>query len=113
MTIDETDHEKYLSDLSNIIPTSVISLEKFYDLQDKFIQTTNYKTENSTLNYTAVDMGAEQEPHFINLGVHCSHHEKIRFIKLCKEFKYVFSWKYEDLNTYYPYIFQHHIPLRE
>ena len=36
MAIDETDHEKYLSDLSNIIPKSFISLEKFYDLQDKF-----------------------------------------------------------------------------
>ena len=36
MAIDEADHEKFLSDPSNIIPKSVISLEKFYDLQDKF-----------------------------------------------------------------------------
>ena len=36
MAIDEADHEKSLSDPSNIIPKSVISLEKFYDLQDKF-----------------------------------------------------------------------------
>ena len=34
MAIDEADHEKSLSDPSNIIPKSVISLEKFYDLQD-------------------------------------------------------------------------------
>ena len=31
MEIDEADHEKSLSDPSNIIPKSVISLENFYD----------------------------------------------------------------------------------
>ena len=36
MAIDEADHEKSLSDPSNIIPKFVIILEKFYDLQDKF-----------------------------------------------------------------------------
>ena len=36
MTIDETDHEKSLYDPSNIIPKSVINLEKLYDLKDKF-----------------------------------------------------------------------------
>ena len=44
MAIHETDHEKYLSDPSNIIPKFVIILENFYDLQDKFRQTTNCKT---------------------------------------------------------------------
>ena len=44
MAIDEADHEKYLSDPSNIIMNSVINLEKFYDLQDKFRQMTNCKT---------------------------------------------------------------------
>ena len=44
MAIDEADHEKSLSDPSNIIPKSIISLENFYDLQDKFKQTTNCKT---------------------------------------------------------------------
>ena len=44
MDIDEVDHEKSLYKTSNIIPKSVINLEKFYDLQDKFRQTTNCKT---------------------------------------------------------------------
>ena len=46
MAIDEADHEKFLSGPSNIIPKSVISLEKFYDLQDKFRQTINCKTRD-------------------------------------------------------------------
>ena len=45
MDIDKADHEKSLSDPSNNIPKSIISLEKFYDLQDKFRQTTNCKTQ--------------------------------------------------------------------
>ena len=48
MAINEADHEKYLSEPSNIIPKSFISLEKFYDLQDKFRQTTNCNTQSST-----------------------------------------------------------------
>ena len=75
MAIDEANHEKYLSNPSNIIPKSVISLEKFYDLQDKFRKTTNCKTQSSTMNYTPVNLGSEQEPRCINLGIHCSHDE--------------------------------------
>ena len=33
MAIDEDDHENSLSDPSNIIPNSIIIMEKFYDLQ--------------------------------------------------------------------------------
>ena len=44
MAIDEAEHEKYLSNPSNIIPKSVLNLEKYYDLQDKFKQMINYKT---------------------------------------------------------------------
>ena len=36
MSIDEADHDKSLSDISNITPKSIINLEIFYDLQDKF-----------------------------------------------------------------------------
>jgi hypothetical protein len=32
---------------------------------------------------------------------------------LFKEFKDVFAWRYEDLKTYDPAIFQHQIPLKE
>ena len=82
MVIDEADHENSLSDPSNIIPKSVISLEKFYDLQDNFRQTTNCKNQSSTLNHTPVNLGTEHEPRFINLGIHYSCDERRSFIKL-------------------------------
>ena len=59
MASDKADHEKYLSNPCNIIPKSIISLEKFYNLQDKLRQTTNCKTQSSTLNYTPVNLGTK------------------------------------------------------
>ena len=91
MVIGKANHEKSLSNPSNIIPKSIISMEKFYDLQDKFRKTTNCKTQSSTLNYAHVNLGSEQEPQCINLGIHCSHDEQINFIKLCREFNDIFS----------------------
>ena len=91
MAIDKANHEKSLSDPSNIIPKSVISLENFYDLQDKFRQTINCKTQSSTLNHTPVNLGTEHEPQFINLGIHCSCDKRRSFIKLYTEFKDVFA----------------------
>ena len=112
MAIDEVDHENSLSDPSNIIPKSVISLEKFYNLQDKFRQTTNCKTQSWTLNYTHVNMGTEQDPHFINIGIHCSHDERRSFIKLCREFKDLFSWTYNELRTFDTSVMHHNIPMK-
>jgi hypothetical protein len=48
----------------------------------------------------------------INLGVGCSQEEKATFIKLFKEFKYVFAWTYDDLKTFDPNIIQHVIPMK-
>ena len=44
MSIDEGEHKKTFSDISNIILKSVINLENFYNLQYKFRKTTNCNT---------------------------------------------------------------------
>ena len=59
MEINEVGRDKSLYNISNIIPKSFINLEKFYDLQDKFKQTTNCKTQSSSLNYEPVNLGTE------------------------------------------------------
>ena len=44
--IDEVEHEKYMFDdnfPSNLIPKSIVNLEEFYDLQDKFKVNPNCK----------------------------------------------------------------------
>jgi ribonuclease HI len=100
------------SDMVNSIPKSVIRLEKFYDFQDKFKKTVNCKTNSSSLSYEKVNLGTNENPQCINLGLGCSQQEKAAFIKLFKEFKDVFAWTYDDLKTFDPNIIQHVIPMK-
>ena len=57
---------------SSLIQKSVINLEKYYDMQDKFKGNPNCKTHSSTLNYKTVNLGNEQNPQLINIGLTCS-----------------------------------------
>jgi hypothetical protein len=47
---------------SNNIPRSVFKLEKIYDLQDKFKKVTNYKTNNSYLQFETINLGTKFSP---------------------------------------------------
>ena len=112
MEIDEAEHDKSLFNLSNIIPKSVINLEKFYDLQDKFKQNTNCKTQISSLNYEPVNLGTQQNHRFINLGIDCSDEERRYFIKLWKLFKDIFAWTYNEIKTFETSIMHHNILMK-
>jgi ribonuclease HI len=101
-----------LSDMVNFIPKSVVRLEKFYDFEDKFKKKVNCKTNSSLLDYEKVNLGTNENPQYINLGLVCSKQEKDACIKLFKEFKDVFAWTYEDLKTFDPNIIQHVIPMK-
>jgi hypothetical protein len=97
VVIDEGTHDKNLcnftvisdpksqettSSLVNSIPKSVVRLEKFYDLHDKFIKLVNCKTNSSSLTHEKVNLGTKDNPQCINLGTGCSEQEKLVFIKL-------------------------------
>lgn len=56
VTIDEDEHNKALREAvelskGNIIPKGVVSLEKLYDLQNRFKGRVNTKPQNSKLSY--------------------------------------------------------------
>ena len=76
VAIDGVEHDKYLSKHgfpSNLIPKSIINMEKYNDLHDKFKGNPNYKTNSSSLNFKTVNLGNEQQNHqLINIGVSCS-----------------------------------------
>lgn len=118
--IDEKEHEKLMSeregeekDQANVIPKSMVRMEHLYDLHDKFKKPTNYKTHSSSMKYEMVNLGTEKDPKNVNLGLGCSPQEKAAFVKLFKEYKDVFSWTYEDLNTFDTSIMQHVIHLEK
>jgi hypothetical protein len=87
------------SDMVNSIPKSIVILENFYDLHDKFRKLVNCKTNSSSLMHEKVNLGTKDNPQCINLGVGCSEQEKVAFINLFKEFKDAFAWTYDDLKN--------------
>jgi hypothetical protein len=100
------------SNLVNSIPKSVVRLEIFYELHDKFRKSVNCKTNSSSLTHEKVNLGTKDNPQCINLEMGSSEQENTTFIKLFKEFKDVFAWTYDDLKTFDPNIIQHIIPIK-
>jgi ribonuclease HI len=99
VVIDENTHDKYLrdfsviydprlaessSDMVNYIPKSIVRLDNFYDLHDKFRGVVKCKTNSSSLQYETVNLGTQDNPQNINLGKGCNQQEKSAFIKLFK-----------------------------
>ena len=67
--------------------------------------------QSSTLNHNTINLGTEENPQFINIGLTCSSKEERDLVKLCKEYKDVFAWTYDDLKTFDPSIIHHNILL--
>jgi hypothetical protein len=68
MVISDPRTPESTSELVNSIPRSVVSLEKLYDLHDKFRGTINCKINNVSLIYETVNLGTRDNPQNINLG---------------------------------------------
>ena len=64
------------------------------------------------MQYELVNLGLEAEPKYVNLGKCCSPGERSKFLKLFQQYKDIFSWTHEDLETYDIHIIQHAIPIK-
>jgi hypothetical protein len=95
----------------NIVPKSVVKLEDLYDLKDIFKKPTYYKTHSSTMSIELINLGTDQIPQKVNLGLGFSPFERTSFIKILKKYKDVFSWSYDDLKTFDTSVIQHTIPM--
>jgi len=111
--IDEDQHDRQLQQDStnNAIPKSVVKLKDLYDLKDRFKRSTNSKLQSSTLNYELVNLGTNDKPQNINLGLSLTLEEKLAYIRLLRQYKNVFAWIYDELKTYDTSIIQHTIPM--
>ena len=119
--IDDEQHEALLQasnlednpDYSNVMPKSIIKLEKLFDIQDKSKIPTITNMNNSSLRYVVVNISTKKDPQTINIGINYTHVEKETFMRLFKYYKDFFTWTYEDLKSYDTNIIQHVIPLKE
>ena len=84
--IDDDEHQEDLQNgemiKGNFMPKGVRMLEGMFDLQNKFRNPTNIKTNSSSMQYELINLGTEAEPKYVNLGNCCSPGERCRFIKL-------------------------------
>lgn len=88
-------------------------MERLFDLQDKFRGTVNSKTNSVILAHQIINIGIEENPKNINMGVCCTEQEKSAFLKLFIKYHDAFTWTYKDLKTYDTRIIQHTIPMKE
>lgn len=58
-----------------------------------------------------INLGTEENPQNINLGLGLSLEERTTLIRLLTKNKSVFAWEYDDLKTYDASIIQHTIPM--
>lgn len=59
------------------------------------------------------NLGTKEDPKFVKLSKTLSLLEKEEYVKIFKEFRDVFAWRYVDLKTYDTSVFQHQIPLND
>ena len=89
----------------------MVKLEDLYDLENWFKRFTNSKLYSPTLNYELVNLGTDDKPQNVNLGLGLVPEEKLAYIHLLRQYKNVFSWNYDELKTYDTSIIQHTIPM--
>jgi len=63
------------------------------------------------LGFELINLGIEDNPQNINLGLRLTSEERIAFIRLLHRYKNVFTWKYDDLKMYDTSIIQNTIPM--
>ena len=87
------DDEKHQAELKfdNFIPKGVKTLERMFDLDNKFRRPTNVKTHNSSLQFELINLGTKVKPRYVNLGECCSPGERNKFISLFKQYKDVLA----------------------
>ena len=88
--IDDEEHQAELK-YDNFIPKGVRTLERMFNLNEKFRRPTNVKTHSSSLQFELINLGTETNPKFVNLDKCCSPAKRDKFVSLFKQYKDVFS----------------------
>jgi len=94
----------------NFLPTGLTPLEDIFDSNDipKKRKMQPLKAEIEDCN-----IATTQNPKMVKLSKALPPSQKLKYIKLFKEFQDVFAWSYEDLKSYDTSVIQHTIPLKE
>ena len=64
-------------------------------------------------DYIEINIGTNNEPKMIKVGKSTSKKERTDLVNIVKEYRYVFTFAFEDLKSYREDVFQHTIPLKQ
>jgi hypothetical protein len=73
-----------------MIPRWVANLENLFDLRERFKGSKNTKTGSSCPMYETINLGTTENPKNTNLGRTVSKEERKAYLKLFREYQYVF-----------------------
>ena len=104
------DDSKILNIKNNFLPKGLVPLEDLFDSNDVARKP---KMEPLRADIEEFNIGTEDKPKLIKISKALPPEEKVKYINLFKEFRYVFALSYEDLKFYDTNIIQHKIPLKE
>jgi hypothetical protein len=79
---------------SHMIHMGVSNLENIFDLRERFKGSTNIKAGSSCPMYKTINLGTLENPNNINLGKTMSKEERKSYLKLFRQYQYVFAWSY-------------------
>jgi hypothetical protein len=97
----------------SVVPKYCIQVESLFTKDDHAKNILEEVSVRKVQETRKVNIGTDNSPKYVNLGVDCTTEEVDQYISLFKEYIDVFSWTYDDLKSYDKTIFQHIIPLRE
>jgi hypothetical protein len=95
-----------------MIPKGVENLENLFNLREIFKGSKNTNARSSCPIYETINLGTPKIPKNVNLGKNVFKEDKKAYLKLFREYQDVFTWSYQELNTYDSHIIQHTIPLK-
>jgi hypothetical protein len=79
---------------SHTIPKGVANLENLFDLREIFKGSMNTKTRISCPMYKTINLGTLENPKNINLSKTIYKEERKAYLKLFRQYQYVFAWSY-------------------
>ena len=94
---------------NNQIPKGLIPLERLFNQDDIPLRSTLQPQPEEVED---CDIGTKENPRLVKLSKYLSPEIKSRYVEFLRQYKDVFAWSYDELQTYDTTVIEHKIPLK-
>jgi hypothetical protein len=94
---------------NNQIPRGLIPLESLFDQDDIPLNSTLIPQPEEVED---CNVGTNEDPKMVKISKYLQAQIKSKYIEFLRQYKYSFSWSYDNLKTYDTSIIEHKIPLK-